>query len=151
MPCRRRDVAISAPPVPSRSNARSDIPLVCLPATIRRWRRRARGLPTAAGSRSRRPSSRARPQRSTRPGQARREERPGRFVIGEQLDGSVLTGDLADSATPHLLVGGQAGSGKSWLLRTLVASLVHWHDPSAIRITLLDPKRVTFNVPQFAA
>ena len=86
--------------------------------------------------------------------EARKEwlsERPGRLVIGEQPDGTVLTGDLADSATPHLLIGGQAGSGKSWLLRTLVASLVHWHDPSAIRITLLDPKRVTFNVASFSA
>jgi len=76
-------------------------------------------------------------------------ERPGRFVVGEQPDGSVLCGDLADSATPHLLVAGQAGSGKSWLLRSLVASLVHWHDPSALRITLLDPKRVTFCVAGF--
>jgi S-DNA-T family DNA segregation ATPase FtsK/SpoIIIE len=85
--------------------------------------------------------------------EARKEwlsERPGRLVIGEQPDGTILTGDLADSATPHLLVGGQAGSGKSWLLRTLVASLVHWHGPSAIRITLLDPKRVTFNAGSFA-
>lgn len=78
---------------------------------------------------------------------ARREwlsERPGRFVLGEQPDGTIVTGDLADSATPHLLIGGQAGSGKSWLLRSIVASLVHWHDPSSLRITLLDPKRVTF-------
>ena len=86
--------------------------------------------------------------------EARKEwlsERPGRLVIGEQPDGTILAGDLADSATPHLLIGGQAGSGKSWLLRTLVASLVHWHDPSAIRITLLDPKRVTFNIGAFSA
>ena len=79
--------------------------------------------------------------------EAKREwlsERPGRFILGEQPDGTIVTGDLGDSATPHLLIGGQAGSGKSWLLRSLVASLVHWHDPSALRITLLDPKRVTF-------
>jgi S-DNA-T family DNA segregation ATPase FtsK/SpoIIIE len=62
-----------------------------------------------------------------------------------------VTGDLADSATPHLLIGGQAGSGKSYLLRALVAGLVHFHDPSAIRVTLLDPKRVTFNVAGFQA
>lgn len=78
-------------------------------------------------------------------------EHAGRFVVGQRPDGQIVTGDLADSATPHLLVGGQAGSGKSWLLRSLVASLVHWHDPSALRITLLDPKRVTFNVAGFQA
>jgi S-DNA-T family DNA segregation ATPase FtsK/SpoIIIE len=76
-------------------------------------------------------------------------ERPGRFVLGQEPNGRIVTGDLADAATPHLLVGGQAGSGKSWLLRSLVASLVQWHDPSALRITLLDPKRVTFNVAGF--
>lgn len=84
--------------------------------------------------------------------EARREwlaERPGRFVLGEEPDGSIVAGDLADSATPHLLIGGQAGSGKSWLLRSLVASLVHWHPPAALRITLLDPKRVTFNAGAF--
>lgn len=76
-------------------------------------------------------------------------ERPGRFVLGQEPNGRIVTGDLADAATPHLLVGGQAGSGKSWLLRSLVASLVQWHAPSALRITLLDPKRVTFNVSGF--
>lgn len=71
-------------------------------------------------------------------------ERPGRFVVGQELDGRILTADLADPATPHILIGGAAGSGKSWLLKAIVASLVQFHDPSRIRLTLLDPKRVTF-------
>ena len=71
-------------------------------------------------------------------------ERPGRLVIGQEPDGRILTADLADPATPHLLIGGGAGSGKSWLLKAMVASLVHFHDPSQVRLTLLDPKRVTF-------
>jgi len=78
-------------------------------------------------------------------------ERPGRLVIGQQPDGTVLTADLADAATPHLLVAGSTGSGKSWLLKAIVASLVHFHEPSALRITLIDPKRVTFNAPRFQA
>lgn len=76
---------------------------------------------------------------------------PGRFVLGQQPGGELVVGDLADSATPHLLVAGQSGSGKSWLLRAIVASLVHWHDPSQIRVRLIDPKRVTFNVAGFQA
>jgi S-DNA-T family DNA segregation ATPase FtsK/SpoIIIE len=72
-------------------------------------------------------------------------ERPGRAVLGEQLSGAPLRVDLADSATPHLLVGGQAGSGKSVLLQVLATSLVHQHPPSAVRLTLVDPKRVTFS------
>lgn len=77
--------------------------------------------------------------------------RPGRFVVGQRPTGEVLAGDLADSSTPHLLVGGQSGSGKSFLLRSLVASLVHYHPPSAIRFVLVDPKRVTFQIPSFQA
>jgi len=60
-----------------------------------------------------------------------------------------LVGDLSDASTPHLLVGGQSGSGKSFLLRALIASLLHYHAPSAIRFVLIDPKRVTFNIPAF--
>jgi len=74
---------------------------------------------------------------------------PGRFVLGQRPTGEVLQGDLSDSSTPHLLVGGTTGSGKSVLLRAIIASLVHYHGPSAIRFILIDPKRVTFNVPSF--
>ncbi|MCL2723637.1 MAG: FtsK/SpoIIIE domain-containing protein [Polyangiaceae bacterium] len=76
-------------------------------------------------------------------------EQPGRFVLGEQPTGEVLYGDLSDSSTPHLLVGGTTGSGKSVLLRGIIASLIYYHGPSSIRFILIDPKRVTFNVPSF--
>lgn len=77
------------------------------------------------------------------------EQRAGRFVVGQQPTGEILVGDLSDASTPHLLVGGQSGSGKSFLLRALVASLVHYHPPSAIRFVLVDPKRVTFHATSF--
>jgi S-DNA-T family DNA segregation ATPase FtsK/SpoIIIE len=77
--------------------------------------------------------------------------RPGRYLVGQCPDGAILGGDFADPGTPHLLVAGQAGSGKSCLLLSLVASLVQNHGPERIRLTLLDPKRVTFNVPFFLA
>lgn len=76
-------------------------------------------------------------------------ERPGRFVVGEDTDGEVLTGDLSDGSACHLLIGGQTGSGKSVLLQSLISSLCHFHSPSMIRFTLADPKRVTFG--KFAA
>ncbi|MBI2896578.1 MAG: PD-(D/E)XK nuclease family protein [Deltaproteobacteria bacterium] len=71
-------------------------------------------------------------------------ERPGRFVIGEAVDGEVVCGDLSDPSSCHLLVGGATGSGKSVLLRSIVTSLAHFHPPSAVRFTLIDPKRVSF-------
>lgn len=83
--------------------------------------------------------------------QAFLSEAPGRFVLGERPTGEVLRGDLSESSTPHLLVGGTTGSGKSVLLRAVIASLIHYHGPSAIRFILIDPKRVTFNLPAFSA
>lgn len=71
-------------------------------------------------------------------------ERPGRFVLGEGTDNSPVRGDFSDPSCCHLLVGGMAGSGKSVLLRSLIASLVHAQAPSAITFTLIDPKRVSF-------
>lgn len=75
---------------------------------------------------------------------------PGRFVLGETLRGGVLRGDLGDPNACHLLVAGQSGSGKSVLLRAVAASLVQFHPPSALQLTIVDPKRVTFG-PQRAA
>jgi DNA segregation ATPase FtsK/SpoIIIE, S-DNA-T family len=75
--------------------------------------------------------------------------RAGRFIVGCEPTGGIVTADFADPATPHLLIAGQAGSGKSWLLRAIIAGLLHHHGPGAIRFTLMDPKRVTFNNPAF--
>lgn len=72
-------------------------------------------------------------------------QRPGRFVVGERLDGSALRGDLSVPVSAHLLIGGATGSGKSVLLRGIVKSLVHYHPPEAIQLTLVDPKRVSFH------
>jgi len=77
--------------------------------------------------------------------------RPGRFVVGQCPDGEILCGDFADSSTAHLLVAGQTGSGKSVFIQSLIASLVQFHGPNAIRFTLIDPKRVTFIGPSFKA
>lgn len=71
-------------------------------------------------------------------------ERPGRFVIGERVDGQVVRGDLSDGGSCHLLIAGQTGSGKSVLLRALVVALARLQPPGRIRFTLGDPKRVTF-------
>jgi S-DNA-T family DNA segregation ATPase FtsK/SpoIIIE len=77
--------------------------------------------------------------------------RPGRFVVGQCPDGEILCGDFSDSSTAHLLVAGQTGSGKSVFIQSLIASLVQFHGPNAIRFTLIDPKRVTFIGASFKA
>lgn len=76
---------------------------------------------------------------------------PGRFLVGEQPNGQVLTGDFSDGSASHLLVAGQTGSGKSVFIQSLIASLVAFHGPGAIRFHLVDPKRVTFTGAEFRA
>jgi S-DNA-T family DNA segregation ATPase FtsK/SpoIIIE len=71
-------------------------------------------------------------------------ERAGRFLLGETTQRAPLGGDLSDASSCHLLVGGQTGSGKSVLLRCIAASLVHFHSPAEVQLTLVDPKRVSF-------
>lgn len=77
--------------------------------------------------------------------------RPGRFIVGVTPSGEILTGDFSDAGTPHVLVAGQTGSGKSVFVQTVLASLVHGHGPESIRFTLVDPKRVTFVSAAFRA
>jgi S-DNA-T family DNA segregation ATPase FtsK/SpoIIIE len=71
-------------------------------------------------------------------------ESAGRFVVGQEPNGNVVVGDFSDGSAAHLLVAGQTGSGKSYFLQSLLASLVRFHGPEGIRFNLVDPKRVTF-------
>lgn len=75
----------------------------------------------------------------------------GRFnlplVIGSTMQGDPLVIDLTDSNSPHLLIGGTTGSGKSVLLKTIVQSLVsryRFKDKNAANygaeLILIDPK-----------
>lgn len=46
------------------------------------------------------------------------------LLIGATMEGSPLQIDLTDSNSPHILIGGTTGSGKSVLLKTIVQSLI---------------------------
>lgn len=67
-------------------------------------------------------------------------------IIGVDATGNVLVLDLAASATPHLLVAGTTGSGKSWFLRQLLLSLAYLFSPQELGILLIDPKKVEFGL-----
>ncbi|HOL55189.1 MAG TPA: DNA translocase FtsK [bacterium] len=60
--------------------------------------------------------------------------------IGKDIAGNIIADSLEDM--PHLLIGGTTGSGKSVCLNALVISLLYKSDPSMLRITMIDPKRV---------
>jgi len=66
------------------------------------------------------------------------------FPIGRGVEGKLLVADFADSNTCHALVAGTSGSGKSEFLRSMAASLIQRNDPQALRLTLIDPKVLTF-------
>lgn len=66
------------------------------------------------------------------------------FPIGLGVDGKLVICDFADPNTCHGLVAGTSGSGKSEFLKALVASLIARNSSESLRITLIDPKILTF-------
>lgn len=65
---------------------------------------------------------------------------PLTFVIGKDIAGQPITGDLAKM--PHLLVAGQTGSGKSVMINDILTSLLYRNSPSDLKLILVDPKQV---------
>jgi DNA segregation ATPase FtsK/SpoIIIE, S-DNA-T family len=60
--------------------------------------------------------------------------------LGTDALGKVVALDLTDATTPHLLVGGATGSGKSVALDTVLGGLVANYPASHLRLHLVDPK-----------
>ncbi|WP_309082036.1 FtsK/SpoIIIE domain-containing protein [Zhihengliuella sp.] len=74
----------------------------------------------------------------TEPGWARSTADALRFALGRDTAGD-LDIDLVKDG-PHLLVAGTTGSGKSELLRTMLASLIHRYGPNELALVLVDFK-----------
>ncbi len=68
---------------------------------------------------------------------------PLTVCLGRNISGDNITCDLAD--TPHLLVAGATGSGKSVCLNVILCSLLYKSSPEDLRLILVDPKRVELN------
>ena len=75
-----------------------------------------------------------------RPGKGGNSQVP----LGVDLDGKLQFVDLASDNTPHVLVAGTTGSGKSEWLRTAIAGLIVSNTPETLRLVLIDPKRTAF-------
>lgn len=66
------------------------------------------------------------------------------FGMGKSIEGKPISGDI--TKMKHLLVAGSTGSGKSVCLNALIISLLYKYSPEELRIILVDPKQVEFNI-----
>lgn len=64
------------------------------------------------------------------------------MYIGRANDNTTIKLQLKQS--PHILVAGTTGSGKSVLLNTIISSLYHTTDKSVFELVIIDNKRVEF-------
>ncbi len=60
--------------------------------------------------------------------------------LGRGISGAAHFANLAKS--PHLLIAGATGSGKSVMIHTLITSLLYRNPPEILRFLMIDPKRV---------
>jgi S-DNA-T family DNA segregation ATPase FtsK/SpoIIIE len=68
------------------------------------------------------------------------------MVLGNDIVGRAVSIDLAKS--PHLLVAGATGSGKSVGVNAMISSLLYSRTPEDLRMILIDPKMLEFGVYQ---
>ena len=66
------------------------------------------------------------------------------ICIGKDISGNIEVIDL--SKTPHLLVAGTTGSGKSVFINTLLTSILYKFSPDQLRLILIDPKMLELSV-----
>lgn len=65
-------------------------------------------------------------------------------ALGKDIVGDLVCADLAK--LPHLLIAGTTGSGKSVCMNALILSLMYNASPSDVKLLMVDPKQVEFNV-----
>ena len=61
-------------------------------------------------------------------------------ALGKDIMGKTQAMDIAK--TPHLLVAGSTGSGKSVCINTMLASILMRYRPDEVKLMLVDPKKV---------
>ena len=66
------------------------------------------------------------------------------IVLGRTITNEIFIFDL--TKMPHLLVAGATGQGKSVGLNAMITSLLYKKHPAELKIVLIDPKMVEFNI-----
>lgn len=66
------------------------------------------------------------------------------MALGKTITNEVYIADL--TKMPHLLVAGATGQGKSVGLNVIITSLLYKKHPSELKLVMIDPKKVEFNL-----
>lgn len=67
-------------------------------------------------------------------------EKPLYFALGKGISGMSYFDNLAKS--PHMLIAGATGSGKSVTIHAIITSLLYRNSPDNLKFIMIDPKRV---------
>ncbi|TKH80029.1 DNA translocase FtsK [Bacillus cereus] len=66
-------------------------------------------------------------------------------VVGRDQFGNMIVYDMVEANTPHLLIAGETGSGKSSMVRVVLSTLIQYMSPDKLHLYLGDLKNSEFH------